>query len=117
MDMNSPERILVSMDEYNDFPAFLRAHMGEVFRYWVYRRGFTPYEQRECFMDESIFEDTHASVGIIRECISLGDRDFLIGFQPVDDCGVEGVNVFDFIEYYKLSEIRLNRTVENKEEE
>ena len=68
-------------------------------------------------MDESIFEDTHANVGIIKDCIPLGDGDFLLGFQPVDDCDPYNITAFDFVEYYKLSEIRLNRPIENKEEE
>lgn len=105
------------MDTYTDFHAFIKAHEGEIFRYWIYRRVFTPYEQKECFMDESIFEDTHANVGIIKDCIPLGDGDFLLGFQPVDDCNPYNITAFDFVEYYKLSEIRLNRPIENKEEE
>lgn len=105
------------MDTYTDFHAFIKAHESEIFRYWIYRRVFTPYEQKECFMDESIFEDTHASTGIIRECIPLGNGDFLLGFQSVDDCDPCNVTVFDSIEYYKLSEIRLNRPIENNEEE
>lgn len=105
------------MDTYTDFRAFIKAHECEIFRYWIYRRVFTPYEQKECFMDESIFEDTHANVGIIKDCIPLGDGDFLLGFQPVDDCDPYNITAFDFVEYYKLSEIRLNRPIENKEEE
>ena len=105
------------MDTYTDFHAFIKAHEGEIFLYWIYRRVFTPYEQKECFMDESIFEDTHANVGIIKDCIPLGDGDFLLGFQPVDDCDPYNITAFDFVEYYKLSEIRLNRPIENKEEE
>ena len=68
-------------------------------------------------MDESIFEDTHANVGIIKDCIPLGDGDFLLGFQPVDDCDSYNITAFDFVEYYKLSEIRLNRHFKNNEEE
>ena len=105
------------MDTYTDFHAFIKAHEGEIFRYWVYRRVFTPYEQKECFMDESIFEDTHANVGIIKDCIPLGDGDFLLCFQQVDDCDSYNITAFDFVEYYKLSEIRLNRHFKNNEEE
>lgn len=105
------------MDTYTDFNAFIKAHEGDVFRYWIYRRIFTPYEQKECFIDESAFEDTHANVGIIKDCIPLGDGDFLLGFQPIDDCDPYNATAFDFIEYYKLSEIRLNRPIENNKEE
>lgn len=105
------------MDTYTDFHAFIKSHEGEIFRYWIYRRVFTPYEQKECFMDESIFEDTHANVGIIKDCIPLGDGDFLLGFQPVDDCDPYNITAFNFVEYYKLSEIRLNRPIDNNDEE
>jgi len=104
------------MDIYTDFHAFLKAHMGEVFQYWVYRRIFTPYKQKECFADESVFEDTHASTAIIKECIPLGGGDFLLGFQPVNDCDLYNIT-YDFIEYYKLSEIRLNRLTKDSKEE
>lgn len=106
------------MDTYTDIHAFLKAHEGEIFHYWVYRRVFTPYEQKECFTDESIFEDTHAGVGVIKECIPLGSGDFLLGFQPADDCDPYNITTpYDFVEYYKLSEIRLNRRFKNQEEE
>lgn len=105
------------MDSYTDFNAFIKAHEGEVFRYWIYRRVFTPYEQNQCFMDESVFEDSHANVGVIKECVPLGNGDFLLGFQPVDDCDPYNITTLDFIEYCKLSEIRLNRLIENNEEE
>lgn len=105
------------MDIYTDFHTFVKAHEGETFRYWVYRRVFTPYEQKECFMDESVFEDIHANIGIIKECIPLGDGDFLLGFQPVDDYDPYNITTFDFVDYYKLSEIRLSRPIKNNEEE
>lgn len=105
------------MDTYTDFHSFIKAYEGEIFRYWIYRRVFTPYQQKECFIDESVFEDTHANVGIIRDYIPLSDGDFLLGFQPVDDFDPYNITEFDFVEYYKLSEIRLNRPIENSEEE
>ena len=105
------------MDTYTGIHAFLKEHENEVFHYWVYRRVYTPYEQKECFSDESIFEDTHAGSGYIKECIPLGDGDFLLGFQAVDDCDPYNITAFDFVEYYKLSEIRLNRPIMNNNEE
>lgn len=115
--MSSRERALVNMDTYTDFPAFIKAHKGKIFHYWIYRRVFTPYEQKECFIDESVFEDTHANSGIIMECIPLGNGDFLLGFQPVDDSDLYNITAFDFVEYYKLSEIRLRRSIEDNGEE
>lgn len=105
------------MDTYTDIHAFLKTHENKVFHYWVYRRMYTPYEQKECFSDESVFEDTHAGAGYIRECIPLGDGDFLLGFQAVDDCDPFNITTFDFIDYYKLSEIRLNKPLDNNNDE
>ena len=81
-----------------------------VFRFWVYRRLFTPYEQQQAFIDETQFEDSHAQLGIIKEAIDLGNGDWLLGFQIVDDDGVS----YGGIEYYKLSEIRLSYYEQDK---
>lgn len=96
------------MEYHENIKDFLKAHEGEVFRYLVYRRLFTPYEQKECFMDESVYEDYHYSTGIIVDCVSLDD-DFLLGFEGVDDTEPDNIVRFGHIEYYKLSEIRLCR--------
>lgn len=96
------------MNIYTDFYTFLKEHDGEAFRYLVYRRMFTPYEQNECFVDETVYEDTHFNVGVIVDCIVLGNGDFLLGFQSADDIDPNNMQLFDNVDYYKLSEIRLS---------
>jgi hypothetical protein len=88
-----------------NFETWAMANSDRVFRYWVYRRMFTPYEQEQKFTDETVFEDNHCSYGTIREAVELPDGDVLIGFtDPFDDTVPEGsLN----IHYLRLSEIRL----------
>lgn len=79
-----------------------------VFRLWVFKKMFTPYEQEQKFIDESIFEDVHCKLVRIKELIELADGDYLIGFQETDRDDL-------YIEYYKLSEIRLDYCQSDKE--
>ena len=90
--------------EYESFGQFMRRHWNDLFRYWIYRRGFTPYEQDHKFSDESMYEDTLCNVAYIRECIQLSDGDILIGFLDEDATDTEKMS---YIQYCKLSEIRL----------
>lgn len=78
---------------------WLRNHQGEVFRYWTYRKVFTPYEVDQKFTDESVFEDSYASFGYLNEVIDLKNGDYLLGFQQKD--------LPDYMEYRRLSEISL----------
>lgn len=98
----------MGVEEYmcGDIWTWLQDVSGRVFRYWVYKRMFTPLEMEQKYVDQYVFEDSHANTGIIRECIQLPDGDFLLGFQSFDGC----TSAFDLpggLEYYKLSEIRL----------
>lgn len=106
------------MIEFKSIPDFFQAHKGDIFRFWVYRRVYTPYEQQQAFMDESVFEDTHAIHGIVVECAPLGASDFLLGFLVVPDPDEERLQEYRGpIEYYKLSEIRINLYQQTTEEE
>ena len=91
---------------YPSFMDFVKTHKDVPFRYWVYKRVFTPYEQDHRFIDESCFEDVCCRTAYIRECIVLPDDDILIGFLDLDFASDEK----KLYEYYKLSEIRLNRS-------
>lgn len=98
---------------YNSFAEFAEVHEGDVFMFWVYRRLFTPYEQQEAFMDESYFEDAHAQSGRLVECVPLGERsDYLLGFQIADEDGI----ALDYLEYYRLSELRLALNTHDEQE-
>ena len=97
-----------AMEEYfcGDIWTYLHDTSGRVFRYWVYKRMFTPMEMQEQYIDQSEFTDSYASFGVIRECVQLPDGDLLIGFQDV--C-IEDHDAFyrSSISYHKISEISL----------
>ena len=92
---------------YGSFEDFAKTHEGQIFRYLIYRRMFTPREQEEMYIDESVYEDSHMSTGILREVTRLPDNDFLLGFATVSEDYAEGIELECGIEYVKLSEIRL----------
>ena len=96
------------MDEYfcGDIWTYLQDTSGRVFRYWVFKRMFTPLESDRKYVDQSEFVDSYASFGIIRECVPLPDNDLLIGFQDVNIDDPENL-CLNSISYFKLSEIRL----------
>lgn len=86
-----------------DMETWLADYGDRIFRFLVYKKMFTPYEQEQKFMDETQFEDTHYSLGYIEEAIDLGG-DWLLGFRRVfeDESEASGL-----VEYYKLSDIQL----------
>lgn len=93
---------------YGDMETFMHdVGCERIWRFWIYRRMFTPYEQQEAFTDESVFEDVFCTFGIIREVIDL-HGDYLLGIEKV--CKDEGFKISEHpcLEYYKLSEIRLS---------
>lgn len=92
---------------YDNFWEFLRNTEERIFRFWVYKRMFTPLEQEKKYMDETQYEDTHATVGIIREAIVLPDGDLLLGFAIITDDVADTTDEYRHLDYYKLSEIRL----------
>ena len=90
--------------QYNSFESFVHQNCNKIFRYWVYRRLYTPYEMEHKFSDESVFEETICTMAHIRECIALPNGDYLLGLENAefisDDDG-------QYLKYCKLSEIRL----------
>lgn len=101
-----------------DFETWLH-HIGydRIFRMWKYKRMFTPYEQKEAFSDESIYEDDTCDYVKIREAIELPDGDILLGLQTIEDSSdLEDEN--SYLTYCKLSQIELayNSSDQNIEE-
>ena len=92
-------------DSWGDIHTWL-SDVGEerVFRMWLFKKMFTPYEQDEKFSDESVYVDDICKYVMIKELIELPDGDLLIGFQDADDADSDNL----YLEYYKLSEIRLD---------
>ena len=74
---------------YESFADFVKATENRIFRFWVFKKFYTPYELERKFSDESLYEDTMAKHGFIREAIVLPDNDILLGFaelfESVDD--------------------------------
>lgn len=96
-----------------DFETWVLDNSDRVYRYWVYKKMFTPYEQDQKFTDETCYECEECSFGCIQEAIELPDGDILLGFvDPADvGTGVEG-----YIIYQKLSEIHINYSPNDQEE-
>lgn len=89
---------------YTDLYDFVRHHHNDIFRYWIYRRMYTPFEQEKKYSDEDYYEDSYCTYAYIRELIELPYGDYLIGFLD-SDSAAEGEK--KDIQYCKLSEIRL----------
>lgn len=87
-----------------DLETWLIDNDERIYRYLVYKRMFTPYEQREAFEDETQFEESTYTFAKISEAIDLGGGDWLLGLTEVDPDTLES---YSYTEYYKLNEIRL----------
>lgn len=74
-----------------------------IYRFVVYKKLFTPYEQEHKFMDESQFEDISYRFAFIEEAVELGNGEWLLGFREV----IED-EVCNYISYFKLSDIQLS---------
>ena len=101
--------VIKMADSWGDIHTWL-SDVGEerVFRMWIFKKMFTPYEQDEKFSDESVYEDDICKYVMIKELIELPDGDLLIGVQDADNDNL-------YLEYYKLSEIRLDYYPSDKE--
>lgn len=86
-----------------DMETWFSDNRDRIYRFMVYKKLFTPYEQEHKFMDESQFEDTHYRMGFIEEEVELGNGDWLLGFREV----IDG-EVCSYIHYYRLSDIQLS---------
>lgn len=96
------------MEVYNNFDEFLKGLDNVIIRFRVYKKMYTPYEIVQEFIDESVYESAYASNGIIRECVPLVDGDYLLGIQTIfDEHNFQDTADYDMLEYYKLSEIRM----------
>lgn len=88
-----------------DLETWLIDNDERIYRYFVYKRMFTPYEQQKAFEDETIFEDDYCTFAKITEAIDLGNGEWMLGLTGVDGDTLE---LNTYTEYYKLSEIRLS---------
>lgn len=88
-----------------DLETWLIDNDERIYRYLVYKRMFTPYEQQRAFEDETIFEDDYYTLAKITEAIDLGKGEWLLGLTSVDG---DTLRINQYTEYYKLSEIKLS---------
>lgn len=92
------------LKQVTDMETWLLDNDGRIFRFVVYKRMFTPYEQEKKFSDESQFEDTHYRFGMIEEAIDLGNGKWLIGLREIIDTDGE---IAGYVSYYRLEDIQL----------
>lgn len=88
-----------------DIETWLHDDGDRLYRYLVYRKVYTPYEQQKAFTDESVYEDDHYELCRIEEAIDLGNGEWLLGLRIVGEDGED----YGHTMYFKLSEIRLAR--------
>lgn len=96
-----------SMTVYEDFRQFIEQNPNRIYRYWVYRRMYTPYEQKQGFMDESFFEQSQALFGVIREVIPLSNGDLLLGIADITEDASELTAENRQMAYHRLSDLHL----------
>lgn len=93
---------------YESASDFFKNNPDRLYRCWVYKHIFTPDELEKKYIDQTVYEDSHCRMGVIREVIPLPDGDLLIGFamvyESLDELGAENREMA----YYRLSEIRMN---------
>ena len=92
-------------DTYNSINAFVSYKEDTIFRYWIYRKVYTPFEQSQKYADESMYEDCECRFAYIRESIKLPDGDILLGLEDAQ-CFADKESKRNIV-YCKLSEIRL----------
>ena len=77
---------------------FIKKHKNEIFRYWLRKRMWTPYEMELKDPEQTEYEMLECDYGYLVEAIDLG-YDWLIG--------ISGELDKSYISYYKLSELEL----------
>ena len=92
---------------YDDFKQFFEQNPDRIYRYWVYRRMFTPYEQKQAYMDESFFEQSQALFGVVREVVTLPNGDLLLGIADIAEDASELSAENRQMTYHRLSDLQL----------
>lgn len=95
---------------YNSFGDYLQSLPPDtIFRIWERKTVFTPYEQEQQFVDQSLFVDSLCTCVHIKDVIELPDGDLLLAtYQD---------NIEGYISYYKLSQIALAKSDKDMEDE
>lgn len=80
-----------------------------IFRIWQYKKRFTPYEEDQKFIDQSLFVDTLCTHVLIKDVIELPDGDLLLAVADAEYSD-------SYVSYYKLSEIVLAKSDKDMED-
>lgn len=91
---------------YGDWETFFLDNSDRLYHFVVYKKMFTPYEQQQCFSDESVYEEDIYKYGFIREVVPLPNGDLLLGICEIIDDVPSDLDAS--LDYYKLSELRLS---------
>ena len=96
------------------FEQYLTADPDKIWRFLVYKRMFTPYEQEQKFSDDDEFTSIHYEFAKIKNVFPV-DNDFIIIFDILDSDDKES---YGHEKIYRLSEIRLSSyEYDNREDE
>lgn len=95
-----------------DMETFIVDNQDKIFRYYKYKRVWTPFELDKKYSDESIFENgEYAEFVYIRQAIELPDEDVLLKLEithsPEDDILYQDEDNDRIYKYEKLSDIVL----------
>ena len=88
---------------FGDLETWLLDEGDRLYRYLVYKKKFTPYEEQNAFKVQSVYESSYYSLCKIEEAVNLGD-DWLLGLREINDDG----KICNLIHFYKFSEIQLS---------
>lgn len=96
---------------------WLDDNKNTIFRFLVYKKVFTPYEQDKKFSDESMYEDGgFYKFGQITDIIKI-PNDILLEMKILIDYDEFGpFTDINQTQYYKLSEIRLLKNNDDQRE-
>ena len=97
--------------QYDSFAKYLATLPPDtVFRLWEKKFVFTPYEQENKFVDQSVYENETCEFVFIKDVINLPDGDLLLATENIDCKG--------YTDYFKLSGVAIakrDRDMEDKE--
>lgn len=85
-----------------DVETFILDNAGKLFDYVIHKKIFTPWEIKQCYIDESVYEDNLFRQAYITEAIEV-PGDVLLGLLDEDKTRTT---------YYKLSDIQLSKPIE-----
>lgn len=107
-----------------DMETFLLDNQDKIFRYYKYKKVWTPFELDKKYSDESMFENGgYAEFVYVRQAIELPDGDVLLKLElthnPEDDILYQDEEDNETIyKYEKLSDIVLEEcSIDNEREE